>query len=376
MIYSTYDTSPSVGSDRTGWSAGKASACSSSAKTQPKPLLYLSRQPDPTLIYHKSARLNKHIITDDNSNVKPARAAAPQATAATANATAAAAGPTTNDQKPTKKPPAETTIKSNERTDTIELGRTTVTSGGPHARPTCRSSSPMDAAKPAACLTATEPSPVTVKMEMGQDRDTSPLKHRSDHRKPPTAPAAPPKPPRPAEASKPDAACRALANVPKPDTTAEAAKTQSAWNSVASLLHMPRKNDPPTATTNAPSDRKRDAIGPRELEDRTPNLDPLSALDTKPSVNADEREHKDPDLIVRLFNQLQPEPMGRTRETAELTLATAPANPPMSMTTIGTAAYEPAAPTTSSPVRATTSDETRLKELDDIELDKALTDVT
>ena len=120
MIYSTDDTSPSVGRARTGWSAGKASACSSSAKTQPKPSLYLSRQPDPNLIYHKSSMQKKPIITDENGNVKPAKAAAPQAAAATANATAAAAGPKTNDQKPTKKPPAETTTKGNERTNTIE----------------------------------------------------------------------------------------------------------------------------------------------------------------------------------------------------------------------------------------------------------------
>ena len=137
-----------------------------------------------------------HHHTDKNGHVKPAKAAAPQAAAATGNATTAtAAGTKMSDQKLTKEPPTETTIKGKyERTDKVEPGRTTATSGdSTHARPTCRSSSPMDVAKPAACLTVLEPSPATAKMEMGQDRDASPPKHRSDHRKPPTAPAVPPK---------------------------------------------------------------------------------------------------------------------------------------------------------------------------------------
>ena len=67
MIYSTYDTSPSVGSDRTGWFAGKASACSPSEKTQSKPLHYPSRQPDPNLIYHNLS-MRKNIITDKNGH--------------------------------------------------------------------------------------------------------------------------------------------------------------------------------------------------------------------------------------------------------------------------------------------------------------------
>ena len=54
---------------RTGWSAGKASACSSPGKTQPKPLLYLSHQPDPNLVYHNSSMRKKSIITDENGNV-------------------------------------------------------------------------------------------------------------------------------------------------------------------------------------------------------------------------------------------------------------------------------------------------------------------
>ena len=115
---------------RTGWSAGKASACSSPGKTQPKPLLYLSRQPDPNLVYHTSSMRKKPIITDENGNVKTANVATPQAAAATGDATAAAAGYKMNDQKPTKEPPTETTTKSNERTNTIESDRTTARGRG------------------------------------------------------------------------------------------------------------------------------------------------------------------------------------------------------------------------------------------------------
>ena len=104
---------------------------------------------------------------------------------------------------------------------------------------------------------------------------------------------------------------------------------------MASLLRMSLENSPLVTTTSAPGDREQDTIGSRELGARAPNLEPLPALDTKPSGNADEREYKDPDLIVRLFYQLQPEPMGKTRETAEPTLTTVPINPPMPTTTIG-----------------------------------------
>ena len=159
--------------------------------------------------------------------------------------------------------------------------------------------------------------------------------------------------------------------------TAEAAKTQSAWNSVASLLvhmcPMPRENSPPAATTSAPSDRERDTIGSRELGARAPNLEPFPALDTKPSMTADERGYKNPDPIAGLVKQLQSR--SKTRETADPTLATAATPPPMPMTATDTAAHKYVASSKSSPGRTTTTDEARLKELDSIELKQALKDV-
>ena len=227
-----------------------------------------------------------HHHTDKNGHVKPAKAAAPQAAAATGNATTAtAAGTKMRDQKLTKEPPTKTTIKGNERTDKVEPGRTTATSGdSTHARPTCRSSSPMDVAKPAACLTVLEPSPATAKMEMGQDRDASPPKHRSDHRKPPTAPAVPPKYETAATGRGEQARCclpcpckRARAR--RDGRSSQDAERMELGGQPAS--YVPRENSPPAATTSAPSDRERDTIGSRELGARAPNLEPFPALDTR-----------------------------------------------------------------------------------------------